>query len=66
MQLLGAASAIRGTSGSLRPRVDVPYFERLEGELQERMGAKAFDGSTATGAALDFAAAVRLGTAAPP
>ncbi len=60
-QLLGAGSAIREKSGSMRPVVDQPDFDQLSSDLEEQLGPDVFQAATQGGTALEFDEAVRLG-----
>jgi len=61
-QLLGAGVGIRERTGSRRPVVDQPDFDRLVATIEEQMGDQAAAAAAKTGAELEFEEAVTLGT----
>lgn len=61
-QLLGAGAGIRERTGSRRPGVDQPDFDRLVATTEEQMGDQAAAAAAKAGAQLEFEEAVTLGT----
>ena len=60
-QLVGAQGAIRTRSGSKRPPVDEPDYERLVSRLRAELGADGFSTQETLGAGLNLDEAVALG-----
>ena len=60
-QLVGAQGAIRTRSGSKRPPVDEPDYERLVSRLRAELGADGFSAQETFGAGLNLDEAVALG-----
>ncbi len=61
-RLLGAGAGIRERTGSRRPGVDQPDFDRLVAATEEQLGHQAAAAAAKAGAELEFEEAVTLGT----
>jgi predicted ATPase/class 3 adenylate cyclase len=59
--LLGAADRIRERSGSIRPPIDQPAFDRLVAKVQDQIGPEAYAKAAQSGAGLTFTEAIALG-----